>query len=92
MQLANHFAILQVKGELDQILCGLSGTLHVLDLIRRDPGVMRSLFVHTECPPVTSDSMFDMFSISYSPPGSNSREEEEAVGLYWYRFLQCIEG
>ena len=31
--MANHFAIFQVKGELDQILCGLSETLDALTLI-----------------------------------------------------------
>lgn len=33
--MAKHFAILNVKAELDQILCGLSSTLNVLQLIRR---------------------------------------------------------
>ena len=30
--MAKHFAILSVKAELDQILCGLSSTLNVLQL------------------------------------------------------------
>lgn len=43
-QLANHFAIFQVKAELDQMLCGMSETLGVLSMLRENPTVMFSHF------------------------------------------------
>ena len=91
-QMANHFAVLQIKGELDQILCGLSETLDTLELIRSNPAVMRPLFISSDSPPLTADGVFDMFFMSYSPQGSNAREQEESVGLHWYGFLQKVEG
>lgn len=90
--MANHFAIFQVKGELDQILCGLSETLEVLELFRTATAVMRSLLVPSKNPPLSAESMFDMFHIHYSLHGSNAREQEEAVGLHLFNFLQCIKG
>ena len=90
--LANHFAIFQVKGELDQILCGLSETLDSLQLIGSNPAVMRPLFVPSENPPLSADDIYDIFTISYSPTGSNAREQEEAIRLHWYNFLQRVEG
>ena len=44
MQLANYFTIFQCKAELDQILCGLSETLGLLDLVRGNPIIMRPIF------------------------------------------------
>ena len=38
-----HYGVLVVKAELDQILCGLSETLHALQLIREYAVVMRPL-------------------------------------------------
>ena len=32
--MAKHFAVLKVKAELDQIICGMSSTLNVLELVR----------------------------------------------------------
>ena len=92
MQMANHFAVLHIKGELDQISCGLSETLDTLELIRSNPAVMRPLFVPSNNPPLTADGVFDRFFISYSPQASNAREQEESVGLHWYGFLQTVGG
>ena len=44
--IAKHYAILSVKAELDQMLCGISSTLGTLDLIRQHPRSLRSLFVY----------------------------------------------
>ncbi len=69
-----HFAVLQVKAELDQILCGLSETLNTLELIRRNSILFRPLFVHFERPALIADQLFDMLLPKYSPSGSNLRE------------------
>ena len=89
--MAKHFAVFEVKAELDQLLCGLSSTLGVLELLRSDPALMRPLLVYTPTNPVTADDVFDAFVFCYSPNGSNSREKEEATVMLWVHFLQRIE-
>lgn len=74
-----HFAVHLVKAELDQMLCGLSDTLHMLDLIRSYPTTFRPLFMYQKRPPLTGDALFSMLHGTYSPPGSNMREKEVAM-------------
>ena len=89
--MAKHFAVLEVKAELDQLLSGLSSTLGVLELVRGDPVLMKDLFIHTPTSPMTADDMYDAFNICYSLNGSNNREREEATIMLWVQFLPCIE-
>ena len=84
--IAKHFAIHQVKAELDQILSGLSETLNVLALIRENPVLFRPLFIFSERV-VTGDYIYDLFS---TINGSNVREEEEAATMYWIELLREI--
>ena len=88
--MAKHFAVLAVKAELDQLLCGLSYTLDVLGLLRSDPTIMRPLLVRPSIPLLTADEMFDSFHIHYSPNGSN-KEREEATIMLWFHYLQTVE-
>ena len=89
VQLANHFTILQCKAELDQILCGLSETLGLLDLVHGNPIIMRPLFVKATKPPLTAESLYDLFVMHYSKDGSNTKE---VTGMRWLSFLECVEG
>ena len=89
--MAKHFVVFEVKPELDKLLCGLSSTLGVLELLRCDPALMRPLLVHAPTNPVTADDVFDAFIFCYSPIGSNSRGKEEATIMLWVHFLQRIE-
>lgn len=89
--MSKHFAILQVKAELDQILCGLSETLNALELIRKNSMLFKPLFVHFDRPALTADQLFDMLLPKYSPNGSNLREKEEAVTMFWLDFLNQIQ-
>ena len=89
--LAKHFSVLEAKAELDQLLCGLSSTLSVLDLLRSDPILMRPLLVKTYATPIIADETFDAFHICYSPDGSNQKEREETTIIFWVHFLQNIE-
>ena len=91
-QLANHFAIFQTKAELDQILCGLSETLGVLNLVRGNPIIMRSLFVKATKPPLSAEGLYDLFIMHYSRDGSNVKEREEVTGMRWFSFLERVEG
>ena len=87
-----HYGVLVVKAELDQILCGLSETLHALQLIREYAIVTRPLFVHQVRPPLTADDIYDMMPAKFSDPGSNRREKEEATMMLWADFLKMVEG
>ena len=80
--IAKHFSVLEVKAELDQLLCGLSSTLSALDLLRSDPILMRPLLVKTNARPITADEAYDAFHIFYSPDGSNQKEKEETTIIF----------
>lgn len=90
--MAKHFAILSVKAELEQILCGLSSTLNVLQLIRENSEAMQPLFFYNPPPSMTWDELFDLLHPTMSPEGSNKREAEEAVVMKWIKLIQMIEG
>ena len=81
-----------MKAELDQILCGLSEAHSILQLVRMNAPNMRSLFVHQTHPPFTADNVYDLLEAKFSDPGSNRREKEEAVMIFWYDLLKIIEG
>ena len=88
---AAHFTIHSVKAELDQICDGLN-CMGVLQLIRENPALFRPLFLPHPPAPLTADYMINLFATKFSPPGSNSREEEEAAVMKWVQLLQAIEG
>lgn len=89
--MAKHFTILVVKAELDQMLCGLSSTLNVLELIRENKG-MRQLFVYNQQPPMSWEDIYSVLPAVMSPEGSNIQEEEEAVIMKWIKLCQFIQG
>ncbi len=53
---------------------------------------MRPLFVYEERPPPKADALYDMFPATFSAPGSNIREKEEATMMIWNDFLQMVQG
>ena len=67
--MAKHFTILSVKAELDQILCGLSSTLSVLELVRENRQTMRQLFVYNPTPLMSWEELFDLLPPVMSPEG-----------------------
>ena len=89
--MAKHFTVLKVKGELDQIICGMSSTMNVLELVRSNSNLTRSLFLFSKCPPLTADAIFDMFEVTLSPIGHNQRDCEEAVMMNWAELTQFLE-
>ncbi len=62
--MAKHYVILNVKAELDQILCGMSSTLNVLQLVRENPSKMWPMFVHTTPEKVTWDKVLTYLRLS----------------------------
>ena len=89
--MVKHFTILMVKAELDQLLCGMSSTMNVLELVRGNPE-MRELFFYNPKPPMTWDAMYSIVPAVVSQEGSNRREDEEAILMKWVMRCKTIEG
>ena len=79
-----------MKAELDELKQGL-GELGIVSLLQKYLITLRPLFVATY-DILTADIVQDLFKPCYSPSGSNQREKEEEVIMYWINFLQEIEG
>ena len=90
--MAKYFTVLRVKSELDQLVCGLSSTLNVLDLVRKNSLQMKELFLYHDPPPLTWESVYNLFPAQMSTEGSTKREREEAVMMRWINVITCIEG
>lgn len=90
--MSKHFCILRVKAELDQMLCGLSSTLNVLELIRDNCQQMRPLFLYDSRPPLSWENLYNLLPARMSVDGANKREREEAVMMRWIRLTQIVEG
>jgi hypothetical protein len=90
--MAFHYGVLTVKAELDQMLCGLSETLNALELIRNNAAIMKPLFLWEHRTPPTADYVYDLMTPKLSEPGSNRRDEEEAIMMLWVEFLRIVQG
>ena len=86
---AKHFTVVRVKAQLDQMIDGLKA-LGIYDLIKANPRSMHKLFT-SKPTPITSDVVINLFQTRFSPEGSNRREDEEQVVMFWVRFLEMIE-
>ena len=87
--LAMYFVIVRSKASIDQMADGLSA-LGVLDMMRANPQAMRKLFLHR--PILSVDYLLNHFKPRLSAPGTNRREDEEQLMMYWVNFLEMIEG
>lgn len=76
-----------IKAELDEIKAGLD-TLGVLTLLQSHPVTIRALFIAYQYQ-LTCDIMQDIFLIIFSIKGSNDREKEEEVALFY--LLQDVQ-
>ena len=57
---------------------------------KKNPVKMRLLFIAYQYH-LSADIMQDLFHVCLSSIGSNSRQKEEEISLYWINFLQNIE-
>ena len=90
--IAKHFAVHRCKTELDQLLKGLEN-LGVLELVRANTKMMREIFLGTVIMKnVTADLLFDLFPAHFSATGSNRREQEERIVMFWDNYNQKVEG
>ncbi len=64
------------------------GVIGVLPLIRSNTNQLYDLFVAGTAIPLSADKMIDMFTILFSPVGSNRREKEDRIALKWCNYLQ----
>ena len=88
---AKHYGVFVVKAELDQILCGLSATLDMLEVIRSNASVMYPLFVYEEPEPLTAAFIQQLFPGVFSISGANRREAEEETFVHWTNYIDTIE-
>ena len=86
--IANYFTVVRVKAQIDQIVDGFK-CVGVDELIKSNPQSFRNLFI-TQPEPVTAELLLKLFTTNFSLEGSNSREDEELVMLYWVNFLEVI--
>ena len=81
--MCKHYSIIIIKAQLDQILCGLSSTMNLLYLMREYPAKFRPLLVWSQPDKVSGDLLYSLFKPILSPDGSNKREQEELVLMWW---------
>lgn len=87
--ISRYFTVVRVKAQIDQMLDGMNA-LGIGELIRSNPRTIHKLFM-TQPEPITPDSLLNLFRTMFSPEGSNRREDEEQVIMYWVNFLEIIE-
>ena len=61
-----------------------------LNEMRANPHTMRKLFLHR--PVLNADYMLYVFKPRLSAPGTNRREDEEQLIMYWINFIEMIDG
>lgn len=86
---AKHSTVVRVKAQLDQVIDSLN-VLGIYELIKANPHAMHKLLVSKPVP-MASDFIMDLFQTRFSAEGSNRREDEEPVMMYWVHFLEMIE-
>ena len=90
---AYHYVINANMAALTQLRKGLLETLELKRLATRNASMLWSLLAASEKPrKLTSVEAQDLFSVTYSPVGSNKRQQEETIAMYFYTFLQECEG
>ena len=88
--LATYYTVICVKAYIDQIVDGLK-TLGVYELVQSNPRAMQKLFLSRPVP-LTSDYILGLFDTCFSLEGTNRREYEEQIMMYWVQFVEIIEG
>ena len=84
--IVKHSCIFSVKAELDQLREGME-LFHMPKIFKRYSALFRPLFIHSILR-LTAESMQDMFTIEFSPVGSNRRDNEENVAMHWVSLLE----
>lgn len=88
--IALYYTVVRCKAQVDQLTEGLR-VLGILELMKENPNKAKDLLIYKEPEHLTADKIISMFSSRLSSVGSNSREDEEQIVLFWVHFLQLIE-
>ncbi|XP_011406870.1 PREDICTED: uncharacterized protein LOC105314410 [Amphimedon queenslandica] len=83
--------IYSCKGELDQLKEGLE-CLGVLKLLQDYPKLMRPLLMSSGKKQLNATELLNLFTIVWSPVGSNARESEESVIYAWTNYVHDCAG
>ena len=86
---SNYFVIVKAKASIDQIADGLSA-MGVYQMMKANPHAIRKLLM--DQPVLNADYLVKVFQPRLSPLGSNSREDEELLVMYWVNLIEMIEG
>ncbi len=89
-ELCHFFVIDIVRGGLDQMRQGL-GTLGILELMKKNPGLIQEAFCARE-KPLTASDVNDLFTPNMDDPGSNKYPRQELTLMHWRDYLQDCEG
>ena len=87
--IVKHSCIFSVKAELDQLREGME-LFRIRKIFKRYSALFRPLFVHSTLH-LTAESMQEIFTIAFSPVGSNRRDNEENVAMHWVSLLEEAE-
>lgn len=66
-------------------------TLGVLDSVLSHPATWEKGFIHQDVK-LTKEMVQDLFTVNFSPIGSNRRPAEEQCHAYWCDYLEELEG
>ena len=84
---ALHYAIMGVHAELSQFEQGLK--LHgVLDVLKRNPKCGQIVMCPIHQPPSVEEFLMSIVEPEYHPEGSNRKEREVDVFMYFTQFLE----
>ena len=68
--------------------------LRVAEMVNWYPNQCEALFITRERRKLTAMQLYDLFSPTHSPEGSNAKEKELEIMVYWMSFLEeceCID-
>ena len=82
----NNYLLYSCKGELDQLKDGMC-CLGVLQLLQDHPSLMKPLFLSDGKQGLSSTALLKIFTIAWSPEGSNTRDCEESVIFGWTNYV-----
>lgn len=88
--IAKYIVIDRPRSALEQFKDGLN-TLGILQLMQSHPKEFESIFCHEE-KKLSADECDSLFTPMFGPIGSNIRERQELIVMYWRDYLQDCEG
>ncbi|XP_026035785.1 uncharacterized protein LOC113029020 [Astatotilapia calliptera] len=90
-EIVSHFAFHRVASMIQQFVAGMDSCGRFWQMVKRCWKQFLPVFTNAGNK-LTRNSFQDLFTIGWSPAGSNRREEEEATIFQWEWWLMAIQG